>query len=329
MVFAGASSALASDGEAAGAQPSTTPIAASSTLSATGTSPTPTASRTPMHTSSPSPSVDPEGAERGTALAAVAMLTFKGRAPMTGYEREEFGPAWTDVDHNGCDTRNDILKRDLVDESFKAGTQGCVVLAGTFADPYSGETIEFERGEKSSLVQIDHVVALADAWQKGAQQWDATKREAFANDPLNLLASDGSLNQSKGAGDAATWLPPNKAFRCRYVARQVAVKAHYGLWVTTAERDAMIRVLSGCPDEPLPDGVKVSTTSSSGSSSGSGTIAAPPVTVPDHNSSTEPEAPVYYANCSDVRAAGAAPLYSGDPGYRLAMDRDKDGIACE
>ena len=103
-------------------------------------------------------------------------------------------------------------------------------------------------------MQIDHVVALSDSWQKGAQQWDAATREAFANDPLNLLAVDGPLNQQKGDGDTATWLPPNKAFRCAYVARQVGVKYTYGLWVTQAEQDAMVRVLSTCPTEPLPVG---------------------------------------------------------------------------
>ena len=142
---------------------------------------------------------------------------------------------------------------------LKDGTNGCVVASGTLQDPYSGETIPFVRGQgTSSAVQIDHVVALSDSWQKGAQQWDAATREAFANDPLNLLAVDGPLNQQKGDGDTATWLPPNKAFRCAYVARQVGVKHAYGLWVTQAEQDAMVRVLSTCPDEPLPTAVAAS-----------------------------------------------------------------------
>lgn len=190
-----------------------------------------------------------------TAVATVLTLDVKGRAPKTGYDREEFGPAWADVDHNGCDTSNDILARDLTDETFKPGTHDCVVLTGTLADPYSGRTIAFQRGQDtSSAVQIDHLVALSDAWQKGAQQWDDATRQAFANDPLNLLAADGPLNSQKGAGDTATWLPPSTAFRCTYVARQVAVKHTYGLWVTQAERDAMLTVLSTCPQEPLPVG---------------------------------------------------------------------------
>jgi hypothetical protein len=120
------------------------------------------------------------------------------------------------------------------------------VQKGTLHDPYTGEIIQFERGENSNKVQIDHVVALSDAWQKGAQSLSETERKNLANDPLNLLAVDGPANQQKGDGDAATWLPPNKAFRCQYVARQVAVKKKYQLWVTTAENEAMHRVLNGC-----------------------------------------------------------------------------------
>jgi hypothetical protein len=194
----------------------------------------------------------------GTALALLATLRIKGRAPKTGYARTRFGPAWTDDNddpsgHNGCDTRNDILRRDLTDAVVKAGTHGCVALSGTLHDPYTDRTIDFVRGQRTSAaVQIDHVVALADAWQTGAQQWNALKRVDLANDPLNLLAVDGPTNEGKGDGDAATWLPPNKAYRCTYVARQVAVKARYALWVTPAEHDAIARVLTTCPDQAAP-----------------------------------------------------------------------------
>lgn len=179
--------------------------------------------------------------------AALDALAVKGRAPTTGYDRSAFGQAWADVDRNGCDTRNDVLRRDLTAVTLKPGTGGCLVLAGTLADPYSGRKMVFERGAlASATVQIDHVVALADAWQKGAQGWPAAVREAFANDPANLLAVNGDLNQQKGAGDAATWLPPHKPFRCRYVIRQIRAKAAYGLWVTAAERDAIARELGRC-----------------------------------------------------------------------------------
>jgi hypothetical protein len=178
--------------------------------------------------------------------AALDALPVKGRAPTTGYDRSAFGQAWADVDRNGCDTRNDVLARDLTGTTFKPGTNGCVVLAGTLDDPYSGEVRQFVRGEGSAAVQIDHVVALSDAWQTGAQQWTPETREAFANEPANLIAVDGPLNQEKGAGDAATWLPPNTGYRCVYALRQVRVKAAYGLWVTAAERDAMRRQLDRC-----------------------------------------------------------------------------------
>ncbi|MFF8608790.1 HNH endonuclease family protein [Streptomyces sp. NPDC015346] len=185
----------------------------------------------------------------GSALAAVDTLTVKGRAPKTGYDREKFGRAWADVDGNGCGTRDDILKRDLTGVRFKEG--GCKVASGVLADdPYTGGRIDFVRGR--SKVDIDHIVALSDAWQKGAQRWDADKRRRFANDPLNLLAVDSAANRRKSDGDAATWLPPNKAYRCTYVAAQVAVKKKYGVWVTRGERDAMKRVLGTCPEQRLP-----------------------------------------------------------------------------
>lgn len=183
-------------------------------------------------------------------LQDLAGLEVKGRAAKTGYSRDEFGQAWSDTNHNGCDTRNDILKRDLTSVVFKVGTNGCVVASGVLQDPYTATTISFTRGESTSAaVQIDHVVALSDAWQKGAQQLDTETRTQFANDPLNLLAVDGPTNQAKSDGDAATWLPPNKAFRCEYVARQVEVKKAYDLWVTQAEHDAIESNLSGCDGE--------------------------------------------------------------------------------
>ena len=186
------------------------------------------------------------------ALATLETLPIKGRAPKTGYSRAAFGPAWTDDvnvegGRNGCDTRNDILRRDLIDITVKPGSNGCTVLSGTLIDPYSGNTIPFTRGANTSAaVQIDHVVALSDAWQKGAQQLDQTTRQDFANDPRNLQATEAAMNKQKGDGDAATWLPPNKAYRCTFVSRQVEVKAAYGLLVTQAEHDAIANLLIGC-----------------------------------------------------------------------------------
>jgi Protein of unknown function (DUF1524) len=184
----------------------------------------------------------------GTVLATLAV---KGRAPKTGYSREQFGPAWADVDRNGCDTRDDILNRDLADKQWRPGTHGCVVVAGRLIDPYTGRVLVFAKAD-AEAVQIDHVVSLSDAWQKGAAGWSFSRRRAFANDRLNLLAVDGPTNSQKGDGDTATWLPPRKSYRCRFVARQVAVKARWRLWVTQAEHDAMARVLSRCPDQSTP-----------------------------------------------------------------------------
>ena len=189
----------------------------------------------------------------GSALRALDLLAVKGRAARTGYSREQFGPAWADVDHNGCDTRNDVLARDLTGERFRAGTRQCVVLSGTLHDPYTDRTVVFAKS-RASAVQIDHVVSLSNAWQTGAQQLTADRRAALANDPLNLLAVDGPTNQAKSDADAATWLPPYRGGWCPMVARQVAVKRTYGLWVTAAERDAMRRVLGGCPEQALPTG---------------------------------------------------------------------------
>ncbi|WP_225801400.1 HNH endonuclease family protein [Streptomyces sp. NK15101] len=195
------------------------------------------------------PGTDGESPAPGTALAAVDTLTVKGRAPKTGYEREKFGRAWADVDGNGCGTRDDVLKRDLTGVRFTDGH--CKVASGTLTDdPYTGTTVRYVRGR--SKVDVDHVVALSDAWQKGAQNWDGETRRRFANDPLNLLAVDSATNRRKSDGDAATWLPPNRAFRCTYVARQIAVKKKYGVWVTAGERDAMKRVLATCPQQRLP-----------------------------------------------------------------------------
>jgi hypothetical protein len=268
----------------------------------------------------------PASAGASSALNGLASLEIKGRAPKTGYSREQFGAAWSDVDHNGCDTRNDILNRDLIARSWRDGTHGCVVIAGTLDDPYTGKLIAFAKA-RAGAVQIDHVVALSDAWQTGAQGLDGAARLVFANDPLNLLAVDGPANESKGDGDAATWLPPNKSFRCRYVARQVAVKVRYGLWVTQAEHDAISGVLEVCPGEPAPSDGAVAPPVPAMTS-----VSPPPVSVPPVPPATAPPAPpatIYYANCTAARAAGATPLNRGDPGYRSALDRDGDGIACE
>jgi hypothetical protein len=197
----------------------------------------------------------PSGGEAGPGkhptteiIKSLSSLAVKGRAPKTGYSREQFGQGW--AESNSCDTRNRILRRDLTDITLDP--KDCKILTGTLHDPYTGKTIAFTRGTATSGdVQIDHAVSLSDAWQKGAQQLTAARRVQLANDPLELVAVDGPTNERKGDSDAATWLPPNKDARCDYVARQILVKEKYELWVTQAEHDAMEGVLNGCQGQML------------------------------------------------------------------------------
>ncbi|WP_344774963.1 GmrSD restriction endonuclease domain-containing protein [Gryllotalpicola kribbensis] len=208
-----------------------------------------TPSVAPRPQASAHPSAKPAAAP-GTALALLDALPVRNAQGGAKYQRTaDFGEAWLDMDGNGCDTRNDILARDLTGITRN---RYCEVLTGTLADPYTGEAIAFQRGEKTSaLVQIDHVVPLGDAWQTGAQSWTQRKREQFANDAGNLLAVDQHSNESKGDKDAAAWLPARASYRCAYVARQISVKAAYGLWVEPAEKAAMAAVLSGCQGQAV------------------------------------------------------------------------------
>jgi hypothetical protein len=284
---------------------------------------------------------------RPTALSARTHLAVQGQTTMAGYSRDQFGSAWEDVDQNGCDTRDDILRRDLRRVVYRAGTNGCVVVSGVLADPYTGTTITYVRGR--SRVDIDHVVALGDAWRTGAARWAVSKRLALANDPLNLLAVSASANRQKSDADAAAWLPANKTYRCAYVARQLAVKLKYALWATSSERGAMQRVLTNCPTLRLPAGgsrpVNFTTTSdptpppvspptstpTTPPPTGTTTIVTPPSDPTPPPVTTTTTGAQHYANCTEARAAGVTPIYRGTPLYdaNTGLDRDKDGIACE
>jgi hypothetical protein len=340
-----------------------------------------------------------------TALALLASVPVKGKAPKTGYDRTGmFGTAWLDVDRNGCDTRNDILTRDLTATTLSGP---CRVLTGTLVSPFTAASIDFVRGQDTSaLVQIDHVVALSNAWQTGAQQLTQAQRVSLANDPINLLAVDGRSNAQKGDGDTATWLPSNKEFRCGYVARQVSVKATYGLWVTQAEHDAITTVLGSCSEEPAVTSSFAPTPAPPVEAAPEPVVAPEPAPAPEApapapeepavepapvspepepapetptpapqtpTATPAPEAPaseepapepepvepapapepapaepapeepapepepaepvpapeVFYKNCDAVRAAGAAPIFAGTPGYASHLDRDNDGIGCD
>ena len=323
--------------EAVAADPVATGSATTPTTPSTATSTaTPTAPNPSTAAATPDAQQQIAAAAPATALAQLGTLAVKGRAPKTGYDRDLFGQRWADTDRNGCDTRNDVLRRDLTGVALKSGTHGCVVLTGTLADPYSGTSISFVRGEGTSeLVQIDHVVALSDAWQKGAQQWSASRRLAFANDPLNLLAVQGRLNAQKGDGDAATWLPPAKSYRCAYVARQVAVKAKYGAWVTAAERDAIARVLSTCPDQPALEAVAFTEANPPAAEPAPASATAPaPPPDPAQAPSCDPSYPgvcippfsqVGDLDCGDITQRRFA-VQPPDP---HGFDREHDGIGCE
>ncbi len=286
----------------------------------------------------------------GTAAALLLTVPVKGRAPRTGYDRDQFGPSWADTDRNGCDTRNDVLRRDLVEVVLKEGTNGCVVLSGRLVDPFSGSAILFSRGAGSADVQIDHVVALSDAWQKGAQQWSLGRRLAFGNDPLNLLAVDGTVNSAKGDGDAATWLPPPKSLPLRLrgtAGRGQGQVRGVGDAGRARRHRAGPRVLSGrgiarTGDAPVEADLPVATTPPK--------AAAPPpapVPVPVARSAACPAPPVdaLPAGCdaptrtsaSSPRPRSATSTARTCDGRRFTVlapdphgfDGDDDGVGCE
>lgn len=183
------------------------------------------------------------------AADVLEQLPVKGRASKSGYARTEFYSSWPSID--GCSLRQRIIRREMGSSAVVSTEDNCTVISGEYDEPYTGSHLIFyQKSDFSSGVQIDHVVALSDAWQKGAQSLTKEQRYDLATDPLNLLAVDSKTNQGKSDGDAASWLPPNKAFRCQYVARQVSVKYKYSLWVTAAEKSAIKNVLKSCPSEP-------------------------------------------------------------------------------
>jgi hypothetical protein len=203
--------------------------------------------RSPQPGPGPSPTATPN---YDAARQQMEALPVQGWDRVSDFQRFRFGEAWSDdvnveFGHNGCNTRDDILRRDLADLQVRPGT--CFAQSGVLHDPYTGASIDFVRGPgTSSTVQIDHVVSLSDAWYKGARRWDDQHRRDFANDPRNLLAVGGQVNFDKAFRDAGSWLPPNAAFRCAFVARVVEVKTAYQLWVSGNEKDALRRVLRDC-----------------------------------------------------------------------------------
>lgn len=326
-----------------------TPSAGSSAPAAptAGVTPSPTVTLAPP-TPSPTATPAPEAAPASAAGAALAGLTVAASGTMSDYDRDAQFGEWIDADGDCQDTRQEVLARDL-DQVVSA--DGCTVDSGVLdPDPYTATTIEFTRGVATSAdVQIDHVVAAGNAWISGARNLSQEQRVAFYNDPLNLLAVDGPTNGAKSDAAAHEWLPPNTDFHCPYVAIQIAVKAKYELSVTAPEKTAMTDVLTDCPDQELPTGEPFGDlTAGGGAGVGAGAdtgpsvpeapapvAPAPPpvVEAPAPQTPAAPAAPAApaggFANCAAARAAGAAPLYAGSPGYAPKLDRDGDGVACE
>lgn len=261
------------------------------------------------------PGTPAPGRAVGPAADVLSRLPVKGRSTLTAYDRASFRFG-SDTDGNGCETRDDVLARDLEQRVIQRADT-CLTLTGVLTDPYGGRRIDFVRAAGS--VDVDHAVSLGNAWVTGAFGWTEEGKVIFGNDPLNLLATDASLNRQKGDGDAATWLP-RKANRCEYVARQIAVKSAYALWVTPPERAAMSTVLSRCPGQPLPVSAPARSTPPVGRSDGE---PAPTRTEPP------PAATGPFDTCAEARAAGAAPVYEGHPGYDDHLDRDGDGVGCD
>ncbi|PPG02653.1 deoxyribonuclease [Pseudoclavibacter sp. RFBI5] len=184
----------------------------------------------------------------GAAVAAAAEGLRTVNSSQTGYDRDLF-KHWSDPDGSGCDARNDTLRRDLINVVLRDGSD-CIVERGTLNDPYTGEAIPFTRGVATSgAVQIDHIIPLAAAWTGGANEWDAGKREAFANDPMNLQAAEGRANSAKGMRLASEWMPTNTAFHCTYLAQTTNVLKTYDLAVTPIDQDAIINggTINGVP----------------------------------------------------------------------------------
>lgn len=273
-----------------------------------------------------------------TGLIALSSLPVKSRGVKTGYSRDQYGQAWTDdvpVDGggNGCSTREDILRRDLTSVVMISASDDCKVLSGILDDQYTATVIPYVDGQ-SSPIDIDHLVSLSDSWQSGASSLSPELRQSLANDPLNLQAVSRQANQQKGDGDTATWLPPNKAYRCEYVQRQINVKIKYGLWVKPAEFDAMRRVLTGCggiPPASLDSGSATPEVPAAAQTPATMTTTAAADTTGSAAQVTPPagDSSDYFANCAAAKAAGRAPLLRGEAGYRPEMDGDSDGVACE
>jgi len=304
--------------------PATDPVPTTVLPTDPSTTSTTTATSTTVATTT-APSTTTSADPAGSAVRVLAALVVAAEQPI-GYDRGLF-VHWIDSDGDGCDARAEVLIAEslgMVQRDYP-----CHVVAGDWFSTYDGAT-----WTDAAELDIDHVVALAEAWRSGAWQWSAAARQAYANDLTDertLIAVTDSVNQSKSDDDPSQWLPPRGADTCRYVGDWLAIKWRWGLTIDPAEHDALARLLDGpcngltiAPVGPPPvSTAAVVTEIPSGGGSGSGSAGG------GSSGGSSGSEDVYYANCAAVRAAGMDPLYVGDPGYRSGLDRDGDGVACE
>ncbi len=305
--------------------PIATPTVTSTTLPTTTLPPTtvapttvaPTTMPTTTTTSTTTTVVVEPAAETGTgtllAMDVLAFVTVENEHD-GGYVRDLFDyPA--DLDGDGCDTRSEVLQVESI-TAAQVDSFGCTVVQGDWISLYDGLT-----SSNPGEFEIDHVVALKEAWDSGAWGWNGLALVAYANDlsdQRGLRAVSMTTNRSKGDRDPSNWLPPSPAAVCTYIDDWVSVKARWGLSMDQSEYGRIRNLLNGpclgwrmAPLEPLP-------------------VSAPSIpSSPPAAPSDPPGSGVYYQNCTAARAAGAAPIQIGEPGYRTALDRDSDGTACE
>lgn len=265
-----------------------------------------------------------QAAPKGTADARtlLAALRVTKETHVATYQRTKFA-VWNDADRDGENTRAEVLKAEsrITASVNRNGT----VKGGKWIGAYDNTVIT-----KASRLDVDHMVPLAEAWMSGAATWSAKRREAFGNDlgyGPSLIAVSLSSNRSKGASDPAEWMPKASSYACPYVKQWIAVKYRWHLTVDPAEKSALLTSLATCA---------TNTVAKPGKPDVAALVAkkAPtpkPKKAPSSGSSSGGSSPsAYYANCAAVRAAGAAPLRAGQPGYETPrLDRDGDGVACE
>ena len=295
--------------------------AVASSESSASSSSTTTTTIVPSTAVSPT-TVAPESASTRDRLA---VLSIDDRPSPQGVYRREEWPHWADIDGNGCDARQDALVAWSIVPATVNRSGTCKVVTGSWVSPY-----DLKSSNNTSDFDVDHLVPLANAFQSGGWAWSTERRRAFANNPSELVVASSSSNRSKGADSPDQWRPPNRDSWCAYADGWVKVKSVWGLTVTTSERDALGQMLDTCgiagPVWPLGGTAMATPEGAPPSGSASGAVPAPTPAAPV---APAPGGDVYYANCAAARAAGASPIRAGQPGYRTALDGDKDGVACE